>query len=63
MITGIGVFPWEGDSGALKLWCVIRSYGVTGIQEKIRLHINIAKNLAEKIKLEPDFEIMAPVVL
>jgi aromatic-L-amino-acid decarboxylase len=48
---------------ALKLWCVIRSYGVTGIQEKIRLHINIAKNLAEKIKLEPDFEIMAPVVL
>jgi len=48
---------------ALKLWCVIRSYGVTGIQEKIRLHINIAKNLAEKITKEPDFEILAPVVL
>ena len=48
---------------ALKLWCVIRSYGVTGIQEKIRLHIKIAKNLAEKIKQETDFELMAPVVL
>ena len=48
---------------ALKLWCVIRSYGVTGIQEKIRLHINIAKNLAEKINQEPGFEIMAPVLL
>jgi len=48
---------------ALKLWCVIRCYGVTGIQEKIRLHIQIAQDLAEKIKQEPDFEILAPVVL
>jgi len=48
---------------ALKLWCVIRCYGVTGIQEKIRLHIRIAQNLAEKIKQEPDFEILAPVML
>jgi aromatic-L-amino-acid/L-tryptophan decarboxylase len=48
---------------ALKLWCVIRCYGVTGVQEKIRLHIQIAQDLAEKIKQEPDFEILAPVVL
>ena len=48
---------------ALKLWCVIRSYGVTGLQEKIRLHIDIARNLAGKIKQETDFEILAPVVL
>jgi aromatic-L-amino-acid decarboxylase len=48
---------------ALKLWCVIKCYGITGIQEKIRLHIQIAKNLAEKISQETDFEIMAPVVL
>ena len=48
---------------SLKLWCVIKCYGITGIQEKIRLHIQIAKNLAENISRENDFEIMAPVVL
>jgi aromatic-L-amino-acid decarboxylase len=47
---------------ALKLWFVIRSYGISGIQGKIRSHIQIAKNLSEKISQEPDFEIMAPVV-
>jgi aromatic-L-amino-acid/L-tryptophan decarboxylase len=48
---------------ALKLWFVIRSFGITGLQEKIRLHIQIAKTLAVKIAQEPDFEIMAPVIL
>jgi aromatic-L-amino-acid decarboxylase len=48
---------------ALKLWCVIKCYGITGIQEMIRLHIRIAKNLADKISQETDFEIAAPVVL
>jgi aromatic-L-amino-acid decarboxylase len=48
---------------ALKLWCVIRCYGISGIQEKIRLHIRLAKNLAENISLESDFEILAPVPL
>jgi aromatic-L-amino-acid/L-tryptophan decarboxylase len=48
---------------ALKLWCVIRCYGISGIQEKIRSHIQIAKDLAHWISLEPDFEIMAPVIL
>jgi aromatic-L-amino-acid decarboxylase len=48
---------------ALKLWCVIRCYGISGIQEKIRLHIRLAKNLAENISRESDFEILAPVPL
>jgi aromatic-L-amino-acid decarboxylase len=48
---------------ALKLWCVIRCYGVSGIQEKIRSHILIAKNLARSISEEEDFEIMAPAIL
>ena len=48
---------------ALKLWCVIRCYGISGIQEKIRSHIQMAKKLASNISLETDFEIMAPVVL
>jgi aromatic-L-amino-acid decarboxylase len=48
---------------ALKLWFVIRSYGITGIQEKIRLHICFAKSLSENISKERDFEIMAPAIL
>jgi aromatic-L-amino-acid decarboxylase len=48
---------------ALKLWCVIRTYGIEAIQEKIRLHIQIAKNLSEMILRENDFELLAPVIL
>jgi aromatic-L-amino-acid/L-tryptophan decarboxylase len=48
---------------ALKLWCVIRSYGISGLQEKIRLHIGLAAKLAGWISGESDFEILAPVIL
>jgi aromatic-L-amino-acid decarboxylase len=48
---------------ALKLWFVIRSYGVSGLQEKIQAHINMAHELAERIDAEPDFELLAPVPL
>jgi aromatic-L-amino-acid/L-tryptophan decarboxylase len=48
---------------ALKLWSVIRSYGVSGLQERIRYHIKIAAKLAENILSEKDFEILAPVTI
>jgi aromatic-L-amino-acid/L-tryptophan decarboxylase len=48
---------------ALKLWCVIRMYGINGLQEKIRYHIAIAAKLANLISDEPDFELLAPVKL
>jgi aromatic-L-amino-acid decarboxylase len=48
---------------ALKLWCVIRMYGVNGLRDKIRYHIKIASDLAKLISDEHDFEILAPVVL
>ncbi|MCU0408843.1 MAG: pyridoxal-dependent decarboxylase [Bacteroidales bacterium] len=48
---------------ALKLWFVIRSYGVKGLQEKVRLHIKLASGLAERISVESDFELLAPAVL
>jgi aromatic-L-amino-acid decarboxylase len=48
---------------ALKLWCVIRMYGVNGLKEKVRYHIQIASELAGMISGESDFEIMAPVSL
>ncbi len=48
---------------ALKLWSVIRSYGVEGLQAKIREHINLADKLSAMISKEIDFEILAPVVI
>jgi aromatic-L-amino-acid decarboxylase len=48
---------------ALKLWSVIRSYGVEGLQQKVRYHLELAANLAEKIRSESDFEILAPVTI
>ena len=48
---------------ALKLWSVIRTYGIEGLREKIREHISIAAQLARMISDEADFEILAPVVL
>ena len=48
---------------ALKLWSVIRMYGVEGLQEKIRYHIKLARRLAEMIAQEHDFQILAPVTI
>ena len=48
---------------ALKLWSVIRSYGTEGLQMKIREHIGFAASLKEMILKEPDFEVLAPVII
>lgn len=48
---------------ALKLWAVIRSYGVEGLQSTIREHIRLAKMLAGLIGADRDFVLMAPVPL
>jgi len=45
---------------ALKLWFVIRDYGVEGIRRKVQDHINWARELGEQIKAEPDFELLDP---
>lgn len=46
---------------ALKLWFVIRYYGVSGLQEIIRNHIRWARWLEEQMTASGDFEIVAPV--
>ena len=46
---------------ALKLWFVIRSYGVEGLRAMIRRHVGLARELAGWIESDPDFEVMAPV--
>jgi aromatic-L-amino-acid decarboxylase len=46
---------------ALKLWFVLRSYGLEGLQNMIREHIRLAQMLKQWIKDDPRFELMAPV--
>jgi aromatic-L-amino-acid decarboxylase len=46
---------------ALKLWMVIRAFGVDGLAERIREHCRLARRLAGWIEAEPGFEVAAPV--
>jgi aromatic-L-amino-acid decarboxylase len=46
---------------ALKLWFVIRSYGVDGLRDLIRRHVGLACELAGWIEASPEFELLAPV--
>ncbi len=48
---------------ALKLWMVIRAFGVDGIIERIRHHLALARRLAAWVEAEPGFELAAPVPL
>ncbi|HLV96395.1 MAG TPA: pyridoxal-dependent decarboxylase, partial [Candidatus Acidoferrales bacterium] len=48
---------------ALKLWFVIRHYGVSGLQHHVRRHVELAQRFASWIKGDPDFELAAPVPL
>ncbi len=48
---------------ALKLWFVIRHYGVEGLQYHVRRHVEIAQQFAEWVKRDGRFEIAAPVPL
>jgi aromatic-L-amino-acid decarboxylase len=48
---------------ALKLWMVIRRFGVEGLQAEIRRHVALAQELARWLAAEPGFEVAAPVPL
>lgn len=48
---------------ALKLWFVIRSYGVEGIRAMVRQHVELAQTFAGWIRADGQFELMAPVNL
>jgi len=45
---------------ALKLWFVIRSYGVDGLRQRIGAHIDLARELEGWIAAAPDFELLTP---
>lgn len=42
---------------ALKLWFVLRAYGLEGLREMIRNHIAWSRALCERLRATPDFEI------
>ncbi len=48
---------------SLKLWFVIRHYGVEGLQYHVRHHVEMAQNFARWVKNDNRFEIVAPVPL
>lgn len=48
---------------SLKLWFVIRRYGVDGIREMIRKHVNLTAKFVSWIENDPNIEITAPVNL
>lgn len=45
---------------ALKLWFVLRSYGVDGIQAHVRRHVALARQFAQRVQADDRFEIAAP---
>jgi aromatic-L-amino-acid decarboxylase len=45
---------------ALKLWFVIRMFGVKGLQEKIRFQISLAAEFEKRLLKAGNFEILAP---
>lgn len=42
---------------ALKLWFLMRAYGLEGLRTRLRNHVTWAAEIAEKLRAEPDFEI------
>lgn len=58
---------WQVSLGrrfrALKLWFVIRHYGVEGLQWHIRRHVALAQEFAGWVRASKDFELVAPAPL
>ncbi len=48
---------------SLKLWFVIRHYGVEGLQYHVRRHVEMAQNFARWIQQDGRFELAAPAPL
>jgi len=45
---------------ALKLWAVLRCFGRTGLEERIREHVRLAALFEGRVRDEPGWEIVAP---
>ena len=48
---------------ALKVWFLLRAYGLEGLRSMIRDHVRWAEGLCERLRAEPDIEIVTEPVL
>jgi len=48
---------------ALKLWFLIRHYGIEGLQHNVREHVRLAQQFAEWVRQDDRFELAAPAPL
>uniref|UniRef100_A0A6Q2WSZ8 Aromatic-L-amino-acid decarboxylase n=1 Tax=Esox lucius TaxID=8010 RepID=A0A6Q2WSZ8_ESOLU len=48
---------------SLKMWFVFRMYGLKGLQDYIRKHVELAKEFETLVRADPRFEISADVIL
>jgi aromatic-L-amino-acid decarboxylase len=48
---------------ALKLWFVIRHYGIEGLRHHVRRHVELAQQFVSWVKADSRFELAAPVPL
>ena len=48
---------------ALKLWCVIRSYGAEGLRRMVRHHVELAQRFVQWVQADKRFEIASPAPL
>jgi len=48
---------------ALKVWFLLRFYGLDDLRQRIRNHVTWSKSLAERLRAEPDFEIVTEPIL
>jgi glutamate/tyrosine decarboxylase-like PLP-dependent enzyme len=66
-----GGHPWPCDLGpdlsrgfrALKVWMTLKTYGISALGRVVEECCAIAEHLAERIRREPAFELLAPVTL
>jgi glutamate/tyrosine decarboxylase-like PLP-dependent enzyme len=63
--------PWPRDLGpdlsrefrALKVWMTLKAYGADGIARVVESGCDIARHLADRIRIEQSLELLAPVAL
>jgi aromatic-L-amino-acid decarboxylase len=46
---------------ALKLWLVMRTYGIDGLAARIREHVRLAQLFRSWVEDDEDWEVVAPV--
>uniref|UniRef100_A0A673XJX8 Aromatic-L-amino-acid decarboxylase n=1 Tax=Salmo trutta TaxID=8032 RepID=A0A673XJX8_SALTR len=67
VFTPIIICHWQIPLGrrfrSLKMWFVFRMYGLKGLQDYIRKHVELAKEFESLVRADQRFEISADVVL